>query len=253
MGCLTEKAIDRQNKGAKLHYYVFDIWAWAGASFMQCEAEYRFEFLKQTLCDYMNPYVEVACYYEGDELWTQLQTILADGGEGVVITKKDSIPEPGKRKARKTLKIKKELQDTIDCFFTGHASAPTKAYTGINIVEWPYWENEVTGEKLRGYYYREMDSGSPLIPVTKPYYNGWAGSLEIGVYDADNQKIEPIGYLSGLADEIKANWKDYQGRCIEVAAMERHETLGLRHAKMIRFRDDLNFKDCTLEKFNEQT
>ena len=91
-----------------------------------------------------------------------------------------------------------------------------------------------------------------IIPVTKPYFNGWAGSLEIGVLNGE--RIEPIGYISGLTDEIKANWKDYKGRCIEVAAMERHqETGGLRHAKFIRFRDDLTIKDCTLEKFNEQT
>ena len=32
MGCLKEKAIDRQNKGEKLHFYAFDCLAWNGKS-----------------------------------------------------------------------------------------------------------------------------------------------------------------------------------------------------------------------------
>ena len=160
--------------------------------------------------------------------------------------------QPGKRPSKDCQKVKKELQETGDCFFTGHASAPTKLYTGKSIETWIYWENEITGEKLNGEYYKDYAAGMAIITVTKPYFNGWAGSLEIGVLNGE--RIEPIGYISGLTDEIKANWKDYKGRCIEVAAMERHqETGGLRHAKFIRFIDDLTIKDCTLEKFNEQT
>ena len=251
MGCLTEKAIERQNKGVKLHYYIFDMWAWDGKSLMKTVAADRFEMLHNLK---NTEYVEVAHYSDGNELWVNLQNILAAGGEGVVITKKDSIPAPGKRTARKTLKIKKELQDTVDCFFTGHASAPTKLYTGKSIETWIYWENEITGEKLNGEYYKDYAAGMAIIPVTKPYFNGWAGSLEIGVSDSKNMKVVPIGYLSGLSDEIKAKWQEYYGRCNEIDAMQRHqETGGLRHAKFIRFRDDLTVADCTLEKFNEQT
>lgn len=251
MGCLTEKAIERQNKGEKLHYYIFDMWAWDGNSLMKMKAVDRFEMLQQITPE---EYVEIAQYVGGQELWVALQTILANGGEGVVITKKDSIPAPGKRTARKTLKIKKSLQDTVDCFFTGRASAPAKEYTGKTIETWPYWVNEVTGEKLNGKFYKDYTEGIPIIPITKPYYYGWAGSLEIGVSDIENNKVVPIGYISGLTDEIKSNWQNYKGRCIEIAAMERHEgTGGLRHAKFIRFRDDLSVADCTLQKFNEQT
>ena len=88
-----------------------------------------------------------------------------------------------------------------------------------------------------------------IEPVTKPYFYKWAGSLEIAVLK--NGKVEPIGFLSGLTDEIKANFKDYKDRCIEVAAMERMNTGGIRHGKFIKFRDDLTIEDCTWEKFNE--
>ena len=58
----------------------------------------------------------------------------------------------------------------------------------------------------------------------------------------------PIGLLSGLSDEIKSEPKKYKGRVIEITAMEILPTGGLRHAKMVRFRDDLNIKDATWEK-----
>lgn len=246
MGCLPQKARDRQEKGMKLHYYVFDVLAFAQSACFNSNIEERVEQLNNIAKDWSSKYVEFAKYYEGKELWNHLQETLNVGGEGVVITKKGTCYQPGKRPARQTLKVKKELHETIDCFFTGHATAPTKEYTGKEIETWQYWLNERTNEKLNGEYYKEYFNGAPLIPITKPYFNGWAGSLEIGVIK--NDKVVPIGYLSGLSDEIKANYKDYKGKVIEVGAMEVLETGGLRHAKMLNFRPDLTIKDCTWEK-----
>ena len=246
IGCLKDKAIARQEKGDKLHYYVFDVLAYNGISLYQKNIEYRIKYLIDCVRLHRYEYVEIADYLEGRELWDYLQEILSIGGEGIVITKKGTCYQPGKRPARQTLKVKKELQETIDCFFTGHATAPTKEYTGKEIETWQYWLNERTDEKLNGEYYKEYFNGAPLIPITKPYFNGWAGSLEIGVIK--NDKVVPIGYLSGLSDEIKANYKDYKGKVIEVGAMEVLETGGLRHAKMLNFRPDLTIKECTWEK-----
>ena len=246
MGCLPQKARDRQEKGMKLHYYIFDVLAFAQSACFNSNIEERVEQLNNIAKGWSSKYVEFAKYYEGKELWNHLQETLNVGGEGVVITKKGTCYQPGKRPARQTLKVKKELHETIDCFFTGHATAPTKEYTGKEIETWQYWLNERTGEKLNGEYYKEYFNGAPLIPITKPYFNGWAGSLEIGVIK--NDKVVPIGYLSGLSDEIKANYKDYKGKVIEVGAMEVLETGGLRHAKMLNFRPDLTIKECTWEK-----
>lgn len=252
MGCKEDKAIDRQEKGMKLHYYIFDIWAWNGVSFLTKRAVDRFNYLMNRAYAYQSEYVEYAKYSSGEELWENLQTILANDGEGIVMTKKDSIPQPGKRTARKTLKVKKELEQSIDCFFTGKATPPTKEYTGKEIGTWKYWIDEVTGERLEeGEHYRDYSMGKTIIPVTKPYYYNWAGSLEIGVLK-DN-KIFPIGFISGISDEIKKNYKDYAMRPIEVTAMEvqYHEDgrqPGLRHAKFISFRDDLTLQDCTYNK-----
>lgn len=255
IGCKTPKAIERQVND-KLHYYIFDVWAFDGVSFLEDTFEKRIDQL-ETLRIYSKPNslmedrtdsfpeIDFAIYYEGAQLWNQLQCILEEGGEGVVITKRTSHAEPGKRTARKTLKIKKEIANTIDCFFTGVGSAPTREYVGKEIEKWQYWENLQTGEKIEGDFYKEYSEGSPIEPVTKPYFKGWAGSLEIGAIKGD--KIVPIGYLSGLSDEIKSDPKKYKGRVIEISCMEVLKTGGLRHAKMIQFRDDKDWRDCKWE------
>lgn len=257
MGCLAPKAIERQQKGEKLHYYIFDVWAWDGISCMTDCLESRIELIDNMYNDYCDDgnnerpnaiaQIDFAIYYEGEELWEQLQKILASGGEGIVMTKKGTIPSPGKRTARKTLKVKKELQENIDCFFTGRGTSPTRLYSGKEIETWKYWENMRTGAKVEGEYFGKYCQGELYEPVTKPYFYGWAGSLEIGVLK--DGEIFPIGYLSGLTDEIKSDPGAQRMKCIEVTAMEILPTGGIRHAKLKRFRPDLAPTDCTYEKY----
>ena len=247
MGCLKDKAIARQESGAKLHYYIFDVLAWSKQSFLEETAQDRFNFLNTIEHGYnISEYVEFAHYYDSKKLWDELQSILASGGEGVVITKKDTCYQPGKRPARQTLKIKKELSETLDCFFTGRISAPTRLYTGTTLPSWTYWENVKTGEKYLEALYKEYLNGEPIEPVTKPYFFGMAGSLEIGVLK--DGKVHPLGWLSGLSDEIKSNYKEYKGKCLEVGAMQFTDDGALRHAKMIQLRPDLTIQDCTWDK-----
>lgn len=249
LGCLKEKCIARQEKGQKLHFYIFDVMAWEGNNYTEVPFQTRVEILHNISHKYMHDYVEYAQYYEGEELWNRLQRGLADGEEGIVIMRKDAQVYFKRTPARVSFKIKKELSETLDCFFTGRAAAPTKDYTGKEIESWPYWINQETGERLEqgNHYYEAFMEGKPYIPVTKPYYNHWAGSLEIGLTDGTGA-IVPIGYLSGLTDEIKMNYKDYEKRVIEVGAMELNDTGGLRHAKMLRFRDDKQWNECSIEQ-----
>jgi ATP-dependent DNA ligase len=261
MGCLKEKAIERQNKGEKLHFYVFDCLAWDGKSWLNETAKSRFTWVSA-----FAPigYVSFAQYCSGRDLWAMLQEILARGDEGIVITREDGKYEPGKRPSKTTLKIKKELKQTIDCFFTGVGSVPTKDYTGKEIETWQYWENLRTGEKIQGECFKDYQEGAAITPVTKSYFHGWCGSLEIGVLRHrtgskckingviyDDTEVFPIGWLSGLTEEMKANPNKYAFQPIEVTAMEwdgfNHT---LRHGKMVGWRKDLNIKDCTLEKID---
>lgn len=270
MGCLKEKAIARQEKGEKLHFYVFDCLAYNGRSLMTTSASKRFKTI-ETLGSVFGfedgDYVSFAEYVSGADLWSMLQEILARDDEGVVITHADGMYEPGKRPSKTTLKIKKELKQTIDCFFTGVGSAPTKIYTGKEIETWKFWENQITGAKINAEMYKEYKAGCPIVPVTKGYYHGWCGSMEIAVLKKavepgvrtcingqwhEGYTIYPIGWLSGLPDEMKAEPKKYAFKPIEVNAMEwdawNHT---LRHGKMVGWRKDLTIADCTLEKIEE--
>ena len=264
MGCLKEKAIARQEKGEKLHFYVFDCLAWCGFNYMTKKAWHRFNFV-MTAIPLTFDYVSAATYVSGADLNILLQETLARGDEGVVITHKDGLYEPGKRPSKTTLKIKKELKQTIDCFFTGTGSAPTKEYTGKEIETWKYWQNQMTGEKVEAEMYKEYKNGCPIIPITKGYYHGWAGSLEIAVFrhrvgskckirgvEYEDTEVFPIGWLSGLPDEMKADPKKYAFIPIEVTAME-YDSINrsLRHGKMVGWRKDLTLNDCTLDKLEE--
>lgn len=244
MGCLPTKAIYRQMNGDPLHYYIFDVLAFDGKSLYKENIEKRIDYLKflKKICSQTNSneFVEFATYYEGSELWNQLQIILAAGGEGIVITKKGTCYQPGKRPARQTFKVKKELKETLDVVIIG-ANPPTRLYGGKEIVSWRYWENTMTEEKLEGALYKQYSDGEPLEPVTKNYFNGWAGSLVIGVKKDD--KVVTIGSLSGMTEEVLANVDQYRGKIAEITGMQIMETGGIRHPKFIRWREDLTVRD----------
>lgn len=259
MNSLCAKGIKRQEKEEnKLHLYVFDVLADGGESYLNMKAIDRFLRVEDYGKKYQFPYVEFATYYNGKELWNKLQEVLADGGEGIVITYEDATYEPGKRSAKISLKVKKELQDTVDCVVIG-ANAPSILYTGKEVETWLYWFNNLThqfitaDEYLAVYHtniYVAYNEGMPVEPITKNYFYGWAGSWKLGAYK--DGKLIQIGSLSGLTDEQKENWKDYVGKVVEVSAMETSENQeggkGLRHPKLISIREDIAPEECTYER-----
>lgn len=256
MNSLKDKAIKRQEKEEdKLHYYIFDILADEGKSLLNTPALERFNLLREYYKVYGNRYhFEWAKYYNGKELWDLLQQLLADGYEGVVITNENAKYQPGKRSNSVSLKIKKELQDTIDCVVIG-ANPPTKMSGTKEPETWEYWFNELTSEKILAseYFAKNHESiytsyvdGAPVVPVTKNWFYGWAGSLKLGLYDGD--KIVHVGDLSGITDEIKENWRNYLNTVVEVSCMQVMDTGGLRHPRAIQFNRDKNLKDCLMEQ-----
>lgn len=255
MGCLPEKARDRQEKGDKLHYYIFDIWAWNGKSWMNSTAEYRFTHVSAlgNKKEISSPYVEFAKYYYGPQLWEELSRIREVNGEGIVITKSDTTPAPGKRTARKTLKIKKELDSPIDVFLTGHYKPAGRLYKGDHIEDWQYWENIKTMEKIKGFMFNEYSHGATIEPVTKAYYYGWASAIEIGVI-SEGYPVS-LGWISGISDEVKEGIvtrnEDYLHRVVVINAMDYDkETKRLRHGKILEWRPlgDKNWTECGIEQ-----
>ena len=259
MNSLCAKGVKRQEKEEnKLHLYVFDVLADGGESYLNMKAIDRFLRVEDYGKKYQSPYVEFATYYNGKELWNKLQETLANGGEGIVITYEEAKYEPGKRSSKISLKVKKELQDTVDCVIIG-ANPPTKAYGGKEIETWEYWFDEINNgcilasaylESQHEQIYKKYVNGEPVYPVTKNWFYGWAGSWKLGAYK--NGKLVQIGSLSGLTDEQKENWRDYVGKVVEVSAMETSENQeggkGLRHPKLISIRDDVAPEECTYER-----
>ena len=47
LGCLKEKCIARQEKGQKLHFYVFDVMAWGGEDYTKTPFEERVHKLRE--------------------------------------------------------------------------------------------------------------------------------------------------------------------------------------------------------------
>lgn len=260
LNCLLPKSLKRQeDKENRLYLYIFDVLAENGKSYLNMRAEERFDLLNAFSRAYPDEYVSWARYYEGKELWDKLQEYLSDGREGMVITHKDSPYEPGKRSAKRTLKIKKELQETIDCVIIG-CNSPAYLYSGKEPETWMYWFNEITGEKftadeyLNKYHispYAAYVDGETIVPVTKNWFYGWAGSLKLGLY-ASNNILVHVGDLSGLTDEMKENWRSYLNRVAEISCMEISEDKdgkkGFRHPKFIALREDKMPEDCTMDQ-----
>lgn len=83
-------------------------------------------------------------------------------------------------------------------------------------------------------------------------YAGMVGSLALSVYK--DGKLVEIGFASGFDDELRMkmsrNFHEYLGKVADIWAHEiqKSVTPRLRHPTFWRFRDDVNAKDCTLEK-----
>lgn len=250
LGCLKDKALDRQEKGEKLNYYIFDVWAYDGVSYLKTPIEDRV----RTLCtieDFAEEpsNIDFAQYYQGEKLWDKYGEVLSKGGEGIVITKLGTVPEPGKRTARKTLKCKMEIEQTIDAFVDGNFRESTYNYNGDYVESWSYWINEATGEKFDTCKYKEYSNGEPYTAISKGYYYGWPSAISFSLMK--DGKPKHIGYISGITEEIKEqfakNPEEIIGKVAEISAMEiEHigEDYSLRHAKIIQWRKDKTKEDC---------
>lgn len=258
LNCLKDKCLERQKKNGYLHFYVFDIIAWDGKSLINMPFRKRispyFEdisYLDNLAVNYIPEakYVEYARYYKGEALWELYGDVMAAGGEGIVITREDCAYLCGKRTAWMTLKMKKELQDTIDAFLDGDYKLATRLYGGKEIETWQYWENFKTGEKFNTSKFINYTAGEPFEPISKAYYNGWASRVSFSVMK-DGVPVH-IAWISGITDELKAeivsNPEKWKNKVAELTAMEiEHidDDYSLRHGKIEKWRDDKKPEDC---------
>lgn len=255
--CKADKAAARQEtkEYGRLHLYLHDIWFYCGQDLRNMPYQERINVLEQVHYNHLRniDIIEIAQYAKTPQEITELlEYAFENGEEGIVMVRKDATVAHGKRTAWKTIKVKKELQKEVDCVFTGNYKDPTMRYTGLELDTWQYWVNDKTDERMQlaSWYDEYIAGAAAVIPVTKPYYYGWAGSLELGVYH--NGQLEVLGYISGVTDDMKedyvANPEKWKLRPVAVTAMQFTEDNKLRHPRFVRLRDDLSPEDCTWEK-----
>lgn len=247
LNCLKEKCLERQEKGEKLHFYVFDVVAWNGLSWISCPFIDRISKISTDVKE--TTYVHVAQYCCGSEVWELYNEVIAQGGEGIVITKQDAKYMCGKRTAWLTLKLKKEMREPIDAFVDGAYTAPARLYTGKNIETWPYWINLKTGQMYGENQFEAYVNGMPVEPVTESYYFRRAGSISFSVYDGTEPRH--IAWISGLPNQIKEEIisapEKWVGKVAQLTGMQIEEIDGkysFRHGKIETWRDDKAAEDC---------
>ena len=257
MGCLPAEAIKRQDKQGKIKYYLHDMIFYNGEDMRSWGAEARYQKLVEAWNEFHLEQFDFLRLAESFDtgIEERLSQILAAGGEGIVLKKKDAPYSEGKRPAWATIKCKQ--MDTIDLVCT-RAIEATKEYTGKELETWPYWQErsernqngEYTWLSSEGQYYEDYLHNPHIYrPVTKPYFYGWKTAIGIGAYD-DEGNLKEIGTVSsGLTDEMRAHLDDYVGKVVALQCMsiDRKEKT-LRHPIVKSWRDDKNAAECKLSE-----
>lgn len=254
MGCLAEKAIARQ-KDKPIHFYLHDITFYNGEDVTALGAEDRYDLLHRLwdecgLAQYS--FLRLAEKVT-ENLEQTISDILARGGEGAVLKKKDAPYTPDKRPAWSTVKIKQ--MDSIDLVCMGFCP-PTKEYTGKEIETWPYWVKTTDDPE-----FGEVEELSTSCkygeegwqPVTKYYAFNQYSAIKIGVYDGNGTLVELGTVSSGLTDEMKQNMSEdpelYLGRVVSLDCMSIDKgSKTLRHPVFKAWRDDKNPEDCKISE-----
>ena len=215
--CLPEKAIQRQRTGRKLIFRVFDCLAIDGKDITDEPFEYRFNAAGFIVSSINNFNIQM-CKYATENFEDFLTDILSNGGEGIVIHRKDYLYAPGGRPAWKTLKVKKTTGD-IEVPVVGFIE-PNKLYDGADADTWKY--------KIDG------------IAVTKPYFYGWINGIIV------NHNGNEVRVTSGLTDEDR-EWLATDdalellksGKLVAVVSGMEITDSSIRHPRLIRLRTEV--------------
>ena len=252
MGCLAEKAIARQ-KDSPIHFYLHDITFYNGEDVTALGAEERYDILHKlwdecglAQYDFLRLAEKIT-----ENLEQTISDILARGGEGAVLKKKDAPYTPDKRPAWSTVKIKQ--MDSIDLVCMGFCD-PTKEYTGKEIETWPYWVKTTDDPEFGEVEELSMSckyGEEGWQPVTKYYAFNQYSAIKIGAYDNNGTLVELGTVSSGLTDEMKQSMSEnpvfYLGMVVSLDCMSIDKgSKTLRHPVFKAWRGDKNPEDCKI-------
>ena len=223
--CLPAKAVERQ-KDKKLKAVAFDMLMWNGQDLSNLGYADRLNWVLNNIkSEFIYP-TEVI-YKDFAEA---ADRIIAGGGEGIVIQRKDYQYSPGDRTAWKTLKLKQQLPE-MELKVVGTLE-PNQRYEGDCPETWGYWYQDMP--------YANSQMGN--FPVTKPYFYGWKNGITVQLLDGTTCDV-----ASGLTDDDRA-WlvTDEATKMIAagelyavVKAMSFNDKGRLRHPSLVRLRNDM--------------
>jgi len=157
-------------------------------------------------------------------------SIIASGGEGVVLKNIHSFYIMGKKPMWQWMKMKQH--DEAD-FWISNFEAPKVEYTGKNLADWPYW-NDINGI---------------LRPVTKLHYMNWIGAVELSAYVDGEPTV--ICTCSGFSEDLRAtlsgNQPTFLNKVMKVSFMEKTEAGYPRHPRFEAFHESKTPAECTWE------
>lgn len=238
MNALPEKAIKRQETNP-LYYAIFDILMYDGEVIHTLPYEQRLRTIEQIFDKNEFEYIIPPVVGTVDDI----ETWLEQGEEGAVLMLKSApyVMDMKSAKAWYSVKQKKVITIDLDGVVMG-VSAPTKEYGGENLQTWQYWENPKTGAKAVGNYFTEG-----YIPISKAYYYGWIGGLNIGAYYGD--KLIEVCNVSNLTENLAALDENYWiGKVVKFSGMEvDHIKKSIRHPKFKGLHGDKNPHECLYE------
>ena len=252
--CLPAKAVERQ-KEKKLKALVFDALMIGGEDGCNYSYEDRLNAASRMLVQQVFPsnylYMTQQCHLDEhhENFLEWADEIIADGGEGLVIQRKDNPYMPGTRTAWKTLKLKQSLPE-MELKVVGTLE-PNKTYDGDLPDLWKYWEIDELTTNPAAKPVLIQTEGGPLTEwqintygyraVTKPYFYGWKNGIKVeynnttcdvtsGLTDADREWL-----ATDEAQEMIKNGELYA----VVKAMQTNDLGRLRHPYVVRLRNDL--------------
>lgn len=213
LGCTPDEAISRQaNDSNKLHFTWLDIRAINGKSLINEPYYIRRAILESIFYMFYNPMQDDGYVHISPVTMSPVRDfwkIVNGGGEGLVFKRTDGLYVPDKKPVNNWIKCKKKI--TLDVAIMGY-------------------NNDGTGKN-----------------------KGLFKSIQIGMMvDGKMQYVGNVhsGISDGLRKEMHENREEYINQVIEVEAMgmnERDGKISLRHARLIRFRHDKTFDECTTD------